>query len=455
MGTTPIHKLLFTMSVPAIISMFVQACYNIVDSIFVARVSEKALEAVTLAFPLQMLIIAFATGLGVGTNALISRKLGEKKTKESVLAAQTGLFLTLISAFVFIFIGFFASGPFIRAFSSDAETISMGVSYVSIVLIFSPGAFVDIFNGKVFQATGNMKIPMITQLAGAVVNIILDPLLIFGIGFPKMGVTGAAVATVSGQIFAMILGIIIMAKTKQDVKPFFNRSFRLKKYMVADIMRISLPVIIMKSINSITVTILNAIIKSYEYAITILGIFFKLQSFVIMPVFGLTQGALPIMSYNYGANEKKRFLSAFKLTVLTALCIMVVGLLLFEVIPGPLMSMFGASGQLMTSGIKALRILGISFVFAAVGITVTTTFQSINGGLPSLLMSLLRQIVLLIPIAAVMTHLIGIDGTWWAYPVSEIIVAAIFLPLVVKSIHKKFDKLDSVRNQKAPVIIDA
>lgn len=438
----PVHKLLFKMSLPAIVSMLIQSCYNIVDSIFVAMVSENALEAVTIAFPMQMLIIAFAAGLGVGANAVISRKLGERKPEEANLAAQTGFFLTLITAAVFVIIGFFAVKPFISSFTSNPDTMSMGISYLSIVLIFSSGAFIDIYNGKVFQSTGNMKIPMLTQISGAVVNIILDPLMIFGIGiFPEMGVRGAAIATVCGQFFAMIMGVLIMAFTKQEVKSFFTRKFALKKQIIWEILKISVPTIILKSINSITVTILNTIIKGYEYAITVLGVFFKLQSFVNMPVFGLTQGALPILAYNYGAADKKRFSQTFKLTIISAFCIMLLGFIVFQSLPRQLMLMFGAEGGLMAMGINALRILSISFLFASVTITVTMAFQSLGNGFAALMLSLLRQIILLLPLSLLMLKLLGIMGIWWAHPIAECIIAAIFLPLMIKTINKKFNSL--------------
>ena len=287
MRNQPMGRLLWGMSLPPMLSMLSHALYNIVDSIFVSHYNMKALEAIAIAFPLQMLIIAFATGIGTGSNALVAKKLGEKKKKEASLSAQTGLLITLISAALFIIIGVFTTKPFISSFTNDPETISLGVQYLSIVLIFSPFAFVEIHNSKIFQATGNMKVPMITQTLGAVINVIFDPLLIFGIGFfPELGIRGAAIATVGGQFCSMLAGILFFRFTKQDVKPFFGKGFRFNKEIVWGIMKVGLPTTILKGVGSFTVTILNTILRTYINAIMVMGIYIRLQSFVFMPVFG-------------------------------------------------------------------------------------------------------------------------------------------------------------------------
>lgn len=440
----PIPKLLLNMSMPAILSMFVHALYNVVDSIFVSHYNPKALDALAIVFPLQILIIAFATGIGVGANALISKKLGEKKVKDAGISAQTGMLITLISAVLFIFLGVFASKPFVKAFTDDAQTILLGQQYLTIVLTFSGFAFVEILMSKVLQATGNMKVPMIAQLIGAAVNIILDPLLIFGIGFfPELGIIGAAIATVAGQFAALCVDISVFLFTKQDVKPFFNKDFRLKKDITWGILRIGIPTIIMKGFNSITVTFINDILKTYTYGITVLGIYIKLQSFVFMPVFGLTQGALPIMSYNYGAANRKRFFSAFKLSVLVAGVIMTIGTIIFQVLPVPLLSLFNAHGQLMNTAVTALRIISTSFIFAAFGITITIMFQSLGNGLTALVMSLMRQLILLMPLVALLSHFIGLNGVWLSYLIAEAITVFIFLPFGIMTIKKKFQKFKS------------
>lgn len=438
MRVMPVHKLLLTMSLPAIISMMVQALYNVVDSIFVARIGEQALEALSIAFPMQMLIISFGTGLGVGANAVIARKLGEKKKEQATLAAQTGLFIILITIVIFVFAGAFLAKPFIKAFSTDSATIAMGAEYLSFVLMFSAPAFVDLYFGRVFQSMGNMKVPMIGQLAGAITNMILDPLLIFGIGFPALGVKGAAIATVIGQIVAMSIGLSFFIFAKQDIKPFFTKSFRLKAGIAGEILKIGIPSILLKSLNSVAAVLMNVILKAYAYGITILGVYFRLQSFVLMPIFGLMQGALPILSYNYGAKQKQRFTNTFKLALFSAFGLLLIGIILFQVIPEPLMRLFDADGALLAAGVKALRINSVSFLFAAVGITVTITFQSLGNGVNSLLMSLLRQLALLLPSAYILSRFFGMDGVWLAFPIAEFVVAAIFMPIIIRTINKSF-----------------
>lgn len=439
MREQPIGRLLLTMSVPAILSMLVQALYNIVDSIFVAMYSDKGLEAVSIAFPMQMLIVAFAVGIGIGANARISKKLGEGKNDDATMTAKTGIFLAVVVSVCFVALGLTVAKPFIGAFTNDAEVANMGGSYLMIVMAFSFGAFVEICCSKTLQATGNMKVPMISQLIGAVINIILDPILIFGWGiFPEMGVTGAAVATVIGQIVAMCFVLTVFIIKKQDVS-ISPKGFKLKKENVLGICAIGFPTMVMNAIASVTTTVMNGILMKYDDAITILGIYFKLQSFVFMPVFGLTQGAMPIMSYNYGGKNKERFKHTFKLTLFVALCIMVAGLILFQFGAPLLMKMFKASGNLLIDGQYALRIISICFIPAAFGIVTTTMFQSIGMGMTSLIMSLLRQIGFILPVAAILAAFTGLSGVWFCYPMAEISCILIFFPIALKSIHKKFD----------------
>ena len=443
LGNSPIGKLLFGMSLPAIIAMLVQSLYNIVDSIFVARISEKALDALAIVFPMQMLLIAFCVGIGVGTNALLSRKLGEKKYDEASLTAQTGLFISLICAGIFVLIGIFFSKPFMQAFTKDPETIKMGTQYLSIVLILSVGSFLQILCEKVFQATGSMKIPMMTQLIGAITNIILDPIFIFGyFGLPAMGIVGAAIATVIGQNLAMLINLLIFRFTKQDVILFFNKGFKIKKDIISGILKVGIPTIIMTAITSITVTILNSIIKVYKSAITVLGIYFKLQSFVTMPILGLNQGALPIMGYNYGANNKKRFIDTFILATFVSIILMIFGTILFQILPVKLLSLFKAKDAFLQLGILSLRIISISFVFIAINITMSTMFQSLGNGLYSLMMSLLRQIILLLPFAVLLLYFYGINNMWYCFVISEIFTTIIFVPISIHTMRKKFNLIN-------------
>ncbi|MHB8063369.1 MAG: MATE family efflux transporter, partial [Ruminiclostridium sp.] len=327
MGTMPIGRLLASMSVPAMMSMLVQSLYNVVDSFFVSKLGKEAFEAVSIAFPMQILVIAFAVGVGIGTNSLIARKLGEGKLDEATITARTGLFLAIVNAAIFVVIGLVFSGPFISMFSDNSKVISLGTTYLTIVTACSAGMFIEILCSKTLQATGNMTIPMISQLIGASINIILNPILIFGLfGFPKLGIAGSAIATITGQLTAMTY-VITMFRVKSHDIHLTLRGLKVKKENVIDIYKVGAPTIVMNAIASVTTTSLNAILMSFsESAISILGIYFKLQSFVFMPVFGLTQGAMPIMGYNFGANKKKRFYHTFYLSLSVAIGIMAIGL---------------------------------------------------------------------------------------------------------------------------------
>ena len=437
-------KLLLQMSVPAIISMMVLALYNIVDSIFVARFDPKALDALSIVFPMQQLLIAFAVGTGAGTNAYVARKLGQKKYEEANLTAQTGLFIALCGAVVFIVLGLTVARPFMSAFTSDPETIEYGVTYLTVVMCFAVGSFVDIICSRVLQANGNMLVPMITQIVGAVVNIIFDPIFIF---VCKWGVLGAAIATVLGQFCAMTIGLLVFKFKKHDVNLFFNKKFRLRAPIVKGILKIGVPTMVMNAVAAFVTVILNLILKAYESAITVLGVYFKLQSFVFMPIFGLNQGALPVMSYNYGAKNKARFLDTYKWSLVFALSIMFIGVVLFHSMPNLLMGLFNAQGALLETGIFALRSISLCFIFAAFGIMSTTAIQALRYGTLSMIVSLLRQVILLIPFALLFSHFFGVNGVWFAYPASEVIVTIIFiilLPIIMKKSfppeHKKTEE---------------
>lgn len=441
---TPIAKLLFGMSLPAMISMLVQAFYNIVDSMFVARFDAKAFEALSIVFPMQILIIAFATGLGVGANAVVAKKLGERKRGDASLASQTGLLFTLITAALFVFIGIFATKPFVASFSEDPQTIAYGVDYLTIIFVGSGFAFVEIMFSKVLQATGNMKVPMLSQLTGAITNIILDPIMIFGLlGFPALGVKGAAIATIIGQACACAVSASAFIFGKQEVSPFFHKGFRLRKDISVSILRVGIPTIVLKGMGSVTVSFVNVILKAFENAIVVMGIYIKIQSFVFMPVFGLTQGALPILSYNYGANDKKRFTKAFQLSMIVSAVIMTLGLIIFQVAPELLLKIFKASDAVIAMGIPALRIISVHFVFAAFSIIIVITMQSFGKGVTALILSLMRQLLLLMPLAYLLSSAIGVNGVWWSYAIAELITVAVALPLGIVTIKKKFAELNA------------
>ncbi|PYG89851.1 putative MATE family efflux protein [Ruminiclostridium sufflavum DSM 19573] len=441
MGVMPIGKLLASMSAPAMLSMFVQSLYNIVDSYFVSKLSSEAFQAVSIAFPMQLLVFAFAIGVGIGTNSLVARKLGEGKADEASATASTGLFLAIINAVIFALIGLIFSGPFVTLFSDNPEVISLGTTYLTIVTSCSAGMFVEILCSKTLQSTGNMTIPMISQLIGAILNIVLNPLLIFGyLFFPALGIAGSAVATVISQLTAMTFVIVMLTVKKHDVH-LTLRGLKIVKQNIISIYEVGAPTIVMNAIASVTTTSLNFILMSFsEAAISILGIYFKLQSFVFMPVFGLIQGAMPIMGYNFGANKEKRFKYTFYLTLSVASVILVIGLIIFQAFPDKLLSVFDQNSDM---GIYALRVISISFIPAAFGIVISSMFQSIGHGFKSLIMSLLRQMAILLPSAFIFGKLFKLNGVWFCYPVAEIVCALIFIPIAFKVIKDEFNRKKS------------
>ncbi len=427
MGTAPMLPLIFSMALPAMFSMLVQALYNIVDSYFVSQVSEKGLAAVSLAFPIQNLLIAFGVGTAVGVTSLIARRLGEGRQKEADSAASHGIFLGVATSLVFAVYGAFFTTPFFKMFESDPEIIHMGDQYISICCIFSFGSFVVCMLEKILQGTGSMIWPMVFQLIGAITNIVLDPILIFGMfGLPAMGVTGAAIATVGGQILSMVVAAIVVARQEHAVRISF-KGFRPSLRTIRDIYAVGLPGIVMQSIGSVMTMALNGILSGFSTAAyTVFGLYFKLQSFVFMPVFGLTQGLLPIMGYNFGAKNKKRLLSAFRDGCAIALGIMGLGTLLFLLAPGWLLGIFSASEELLAIGIPALRIICLCFPFAALGIVVSNLFQALGRGIFSLLQSLLRQLLVLVPAAWLLARLTGqVNAVWWAFPIAECVSLAV------------------------------
>lgn len=446
MGTAPILPLIFSMALPAMFSMLVQALYNIVDSYFVAQVSEKGLAAVSLAFPLQNLLISFAVGTAVGVTSLIARRLGQGLQEEADSAATHGVLLAICTWVLFAIYGAFFSTPFFQLFESDPEIVQMGSSYISICCVFSFGIFVEVTLEKTLQATGNMIWPMIFQLIGAVTNIILDPIMIFGLlGFPAMGVAGAAIATVSGQILAMVVAILVITFREHDVHITF-RHFRPQWKIIKDIYIVGAPSIVMQSIGTVMTMALNGILSSFSTAAyTVFGLYFKLQSFVFMPVFGLNQGLLPILGYNYGARNRKRLMHTFWSGCVIALVIMAAGMVIFLAFPQWLLSIFNASQELLEIGVPALRIICTCFLFAALGIVASTLFQAVGRGIYSLIVSLMRQLVVLVPAAwllAQITH--QVTAVWWAFPIAECFSLAVSLVLFLRLYRKEIRCIETV-----------
>ena len=440
MGTMPIGKLLFNMSLPMMISMLVQALYNIVDSIFVAKLSENALTAVSLAFPLQTLLIAVGTGTGVGMNALLSKSLGEKNFKKANATASNAAVLYFFSYLVFFILGFTIVRPFYASQIGNAaqEIMELGIEYLSTVMIFSFGLLAQVFFERLLTSTGRTIFSMISQLTGAITNIILDPILIFGLlGAPKMGVTGAAVATVIGQCVAALVAGFCNHRYNHDVKLKFH-GFRLDFHIIGTIYAVGIPTIIMQSIGSVMTYCMNRILIEFSSTATaVFGVYFKLQSFFFMPVFGLNNGITPIIAYNYGAGQRKRMLKTIKLSMLVAFCLTFIGFLCFEGIPQILLGMFNASDELLTIGVPALRIIGIHYLIAWFCIVSGTVFQALGKAFFSMIVSIMRQLFVLIPAAYILAKLGGLHVVWWSFPIAEVIslmVSSFFLVRINRTI---------------------
>lgn len=439
MANWPMGKLIYSMSIPAVFSMLIQALYNIVDTIYVSRLGEDALFSIGLVFPLQMIIISLALAAGIGASTVVARRLGERRPEEASRTACTGFALSLIHYLITAFVGVFLSVPFLKLFVSDPVIITMGFDYLKVVMGLSIGVFVSLYFARILQATGNMITPMTSQLIGAIINIVLDPIMIFGyFGFPAMGMTGAALATVIGQIASMIYASVVMFFGKNEVH-FHLRYFSMDLERIREIYQVGIPVAILNAVGSITTTLMNAVLVQYgSVGVTTLSIYFKLQSFVFMPVFGFNQGCLPIFSYNYGAKNHERFMSATKVYLLNSILIMGIGTLLFMTIPNLLMMMFNPQPELLSVGNIALRIISISFIPASVTIAMVTIFQSLGHGVESMYVSLLRQLIFLVPLAFVFGKIWGLNGIWFAYPSAEVLVCIIFIPLCLSTIHKAF-----------------
>lgn len=453
MGQAPLFRLIMSMAVPAMFSMIIQALYNIVDSIFVSHYSEAGLTAVSLAYPLQMLITSVAVGTGVGINSLVSRKLGEKNFDEANKAATHGLLLGVFNWVIFLILGLTIVKPFINAFTDDPEIAQMGIDYLSVIMIYSFGCFIEIVIEKTLQATGNMIFPMLFMITGAVTNIILDPIFIFdsifGIKCFGMGVKGAAIATVIGQILSMVFALIVLFFKKHEIHISF-KNFKFSLNIIKNIYAVGIPSIIMQSITSVMLVLVNGILTKFpnsDIAISVLNIYFKLQSFVFMPCFGLNQGLLPIMGYNYGARNKQRLTTSLKYGCYIAGVIMVLGTIVFMAIPNILMGMFNANQEMLEIGCVALRIICICFIPAAIGIVFSSFYQATAHGLRSMTISLLRQLIILVPAAYLLSN-ISLNAVWCAFPIAEafsLVFAVIFFIQLYNKEIKYLDQPDKFK----------
>ncbi|MGM9652800.1 MAG: MATE family efflux transporter [Eubacteriales bacterium] len=431
MGVMPVGKLLFTMSLPMIISMMIQALYNVVDSIFVNMISTEAFDAVSIAFPVQNLMIGVATGTAVGVNALLSKALGEKDRERANRVADNGVFLALVGYLIFLIFGIFFARPYFQLYANKVTpaTLEYGVTYISICSILSFGVFGQIMFERLMQSTGKTIFTLFTQGIGAIINIIADPILIFGLlGLPKMGVAGAALATVLGQMIAFLLAVFFNHKYNGEIR-LSLRSFRPDGGMIRRIYAIGVPSIIMVGIGSVMTFSMNQILGTLKQtAITVFGAYFKIQSFIFMPVFGLNNGVIPIIAYNYGAGKRRRMMKTMRLAICTACSFMAVGFLAMQLIPDRLLSILvteNSPADLLTTGVPALRIISLSFLLAGVCIVFSSVFQALGHGFLSMFVSLARQLLVLVPAAYLFSLSGNVDLVWWAFPIAEIASVAV------------------------------
>ena len=444
----PVPKLIVSMSLPMMFSMLVQALYNIVDAFFVAKIEEAALTAVSLALPLQMLMIAVGSGTGVGINAMLSTSLGEKRYDRSNAAANTGIFLAFCSFIVFLFLGIFVSRPFLEGQTESPVIAEYGTTYLMIVMVCSLGLFFQMTFERLLQSTGLTFYSMISQLTGAIVNMLLDPIMIFGlIGFPRLGMAGAAVATVVGQTIAAIVSIILNLKKNKEITFSWKQILRPDKEAVARIYKVGVPSILMMSIGSVMSYMMNKILGFFtdiaETARAVYGSYFRLQSFFFMPVFGMNNGIIPVLAYNFGAKKRKRIDEALRFGVIAAVVIMCFGTLIFELFPGKLLDIFEADENMKSIGIPALRIISIHFPIAAVAISLGSVFQAFSKSIFSLIISVCRQLVVLIPAAWILAVATGdVNMVWFSFIIAEVvsgILSVIFFKVVygmtIKPIH--------------------
>ncbi len=437
MGTMPVNKLLISMSLPMMISMLVQALYNIVDSIFVAQINEYALRAVSLAFPIQSLMIAVSVGTAVGINAFLSKTLGEKEYEKANTIAVNGIFIELISYVAFAVLGVLISRPFFASQTAIPEVREYGTTYLTICCVASVGIFMQTTFERLLQSTGKTLYAMITQGVGAIINLILDPILIFGLfGLPEMGVAGAALATVIGQMVAAGLAIWFNVRCNKEIQISF-KSFRPNMSLIGNIYKVGIPSIVMQAIGSVMTYGMNRILESFGAAQTVFGIYFKLQSFIFMPVFGLNNGMVPIVAYNYGAGSKERVMKTMKSSIAYAVSIMLAGVTVMELLPAQLIGFFNATPELLQMGVPALRTICLSFIFAGYCIVVGSVFQALGNGVYSMIVSIARQLFALLPIAYLLSLSGNVNLIWWAFPLAELVsvgMSTFFLNRIYKKV---------------------
>lgn len=427
MGVMPVGKLMFSMSLPMVISMLVQALYNVVDSIFVSRIDEngEALTAVGLAYPIQLLMLAVAIGTAVGMNSLMSRRLGEKRFDEANSAASNGLFLELVSALVFLVLGLTVIGPFFHIFTDKPELYSLGVKYLRICMLFGVGLFIHLGFDRILQSMGKTVLSMVAQLAGAIVNIVFDPLLIFGLlGFPALGIAGAAIATVMGQWVSMVIAMLLVIRGEHEIKVSF-RGFRPNGESIKEIYRVGLPSIIMQGIGSVMNTGMNFVLSRLitdEMGVAVMSIYYKMQSIIFMPLFGITNASMSIIAYNFGAKNYRRLMGTWKRTLVVCVLIMLFGLIMFQLFPAQIVGVFDEHGTLSDAGIRAFRTISLHFPIAAVCISMGTLFQATGKGFYSMIVSLMRQLFALLPAAAILALLTHrLDAVWWSFLIAEVV----------------------------------
>ncbi len=441
MGTMGIPKLLYSVSLPIIASMIIQALYNIVDSVYVAQFNNlEGTGALTLAFPIQNLMIATSVGLAVGMNALLSRSLGQKNHEKANMIAGQGIFLAFCGYIVFLAMGLFVAMPY-SVSSSEGNTLLAQYSYdyISIVCIASIGVFIQVVTERLLQATGKSVYSMLIQMSGAVINIVLDPILIFGwLGLPAMGIKGAAIATVIGQCVAAVLGIVLNLTVNKEIK-LSLKNILPRLSLLWEILVIGIPAILMQAIGSVMTFSMNTIlIKFSEEALNVFGLYFKLQSFVFMPIFGLNNGMVPIVSYNFGAQKKERVFATVKLAAITAIVYMLLGFAVFQLIPDVLLGFFDASAKMLVIGRKALRTISLSFIFAGFSVIASATCQALGKSVYSLVVSVGRQLVVLIPVAFLLSLTGNVDLVWFAFPIAEIMSLILCVYYLIRVMRKSF-----------------
>jgi putative MATE family efflux protein len=447
MGTMPMGKLLVSMSLPMVISMLVQAMYNIVDSVFVSYYDQDALTAVSTAFPIQNLMIGVASGLGVGFNALISKALGEKDRKKANESARQGIFLEVIGYIIFLLVGIFGARLFMESQTSDKQIVEYGVSYCSIICIFAFGVFTQMTFERLLQSTGRTIYTMITQATGAIINIILDPILIFGyFGLPRMGAAGAAIATVIGQCIAGTMALIFNIKKNDDLQISF-KGFKPVKSIILRILGIGVPSVIMVAVGSVMTYLFNKILYSFSsVAVAVFGIYYKVQSMALMPVFGMNNGMVPIVAYNYGARKPERMMKAVLYTIMAAVAVMLFCLCIMQLFPEQILRIFDAKDDMMAIGKPALRIMSLAFIFAGFGIISSGLFQSLGKGVYSMIVSFCRQLIVLIPVAYALAKITNeVRYVWYAFPIAEVasvIVSLVLFARVYKTIIKPLNGLN-------------